>query len=106
MVVESFTNRLIASRIIDTYVATAFFATLIFFVFNAHAFTPIEMIFGVIIVTIGFKGMAHFIVSLVIAMYSLEHKKDENKFEEQSSKIEGLLNDLALQQTKIKTQKD
>lgn len=106
MVVENFTNRLIASRIIDTYVATAFFATLIFFVFNAHAYTPIEMIFGVIIVTIGFKGMAHLIVSLVIVMYDLDHKVDENKFQEQSSKIDGLLNDLALQQTKLKTQSD
>lgn len=103
MVVEKFTNNFIASRILDTYVATAFFATLIFFVLNANAFTPIEMIFGVIIVTIGFKGLGHFVMSLVISLYNLDNKKDEIEFDEQSARIDGLLNDLALQQTKIKT---
>ena len=103
MVIENFTNRLLASRLIDTYVATAFFATLIFFTLNAHLYTPIEIISSVIIVTIGFKGLGHFVVGIVISLYSLEEKKNEVEFNEKSSEIEGLLNDLALQQTKIKT---
>ena len=103
MIVEKFTNRFIASRVLDLYVATAFFATLIFFVLNANAFTPIEIIFGVIVVTIGFKGLAHFVMALVISLFNVEQNKDEIEFEEQASRIDGLLNDLALQQTKIKT---
>lgn len=103
MVIENFTNRLLTSRFIDTYVATAFFGTLIFFIVNAHVFTPFEMIFGVIAVTIGFKGLAHFITALVISLHNSDNKKNELEFDEKASKIDGLLNDLALQQTKLKT---
>lgn len=106
MVVEKFTNKFIASRIIDTYVATAFFATVIFFVLNANAFTPIEMIFGVIMATVGFKGLAHFVMALVISLYNLDNKKEEIEFDEQSARLDGLINDLALQQTKLKTSKE
>jgi hypothetical protein len=103
MVIEKFTNRLLASRLIDTYVATAFFATLIYFTLNAYLYTPIEIISSVIIVTIAFKGLGHFVIAMIISLHSLDDKKNEVEFNERSSEIEGLLNDLALQQTKIKT---
>lgn len=106
MVIEEFSNRVLASKIIDTYVATAFFATVVFFVLNSHAYTAIEMLFGVMIVTIAFKGLSHLMVALVIALFNLDNKKDELEFDNQVSRIDGLLNDLALQQTKIKTQGD
>jgi hypothetical protein len=103
VLVENFTNRLLTSRIIDTYVATAFFATLVYFVINAHAYTPIEMMFGVVI-TIGFKGLSHMMVSLIVLLYNFDNKKESATFDETASRIDGLLNDLALQQTKIKSQ--
>jgi hypothetical protein len=106
MVIEKFTNRLLASRLIDTYVATAFFATLIYFTLNAHLYTPIEIISSVIIVTIAFKGLGHFVVAMIISLQNLDEKRKEVEFNEKSAEIEGLLNDLALQQTKIKTNID
>lgn len=105
MLVENFTNRLLNSRIIDTYVATAFFATLIFFILNAHAYTPIEMMVGVVFVTVAFKGLSHMMISLIVLLYNFDNKKEAASFDETSSRIDGLLNDLALQQTKIKSQK-
>ena len=106
MIIEDFSTRLLASRMVDTYVATAFFATLVFFVVNATAYTPLEMMLGVVIVTIGFKGLSHLMVGLVIVFFNLDNRKDEMEFNEKVAHIDGLLNDLALQQTKIKTQKD
>ena len=106
MVIEDFSNRLLASRVVDTYVATAFFATLVFFVINATAYTPLEMMLGVVIVTIAFKGFSHLMIALIIAFFNLDNRKEEMEFNEKVSHLDGLLNDLALQQTKIKTQKD
>jgi hypothetical protein len=104
VLVENFTNRVLTSRIIDTYVATAFFATLVYFVLNAHAYTAIEMIFGVVLVTIAFKGLSHMMLSLVVLLYNFDNKKESAAFDETKSRIDGLLNDLSLQQTKIKSQ--
>ena len=104
MLVENFTNRLLSSKILDVYVATAFFATLIFFVFNANAYTPLEMMFGVVFVTIAFKGLSYMMISLIILLFNLDNKKDQIAFKESSARIDGLLNDLTLQQTKLKSQ--
>lgn len=106
MLVESFTNRLLTSKIIDMYVATAFFATLVYFIFNAHSYTPIEMMFGVVLVTIAFKGLAHLMVSMIVLFYDFDNKKESASFNESVSKIDGLLNDLALQRTKVKSQQN
>jgi hypothetical protein len=103
VVVEKFTHHFIASRVLDIYVGTAFFATLIFFVLNANAFNPLEIIFGVIMVTIGFKGLGHFVMALVISLFNIDNQKEKIDFDEKSARIDGLMNDLALQQTKIKT---
>lgn len=104
MLVENFSNKVLRSKIIDTYVATAFFAVVIFFTLNADIYTPFEMIFGVMFVTIAFKGIAHMMVGLIILLYDFEHKKESIDFQESANRINGLLNDLSLQQTKIKSQ--
>lgn len=105
MLVENFSNKVLRSKIIDTYVATAFFAVVIFFTLNADIYTPFEMIFGIVFVTIAFKGLAHMMVGLIISLYDFEYKKESVEFGEVSNRINGLLNDLTLQQTKIKSQK-
>ena len=103
MIVENFSHKLLNSSIRNTYVATAFFATLIFFVINANSYTPIEMLFGVTIVTIAFKGLSNMMVSLVILLFNLDNKEEQLEFEKTSQRINGLLNELSLQQTKLKT---
>ncbi len=45
MVVEKFSQGVVNSGIFRLYIATGFFATLIFFVINADLYTPLEMIF-------------------------------------------------------------
>ena len=103
MIVESFSHKLLNSSMRNTYVATAFFATLIFFVINANSYTPIEMLLGVTMVTIAFKGLSNMMVSLVILLFNLDNKEEQLEFEKTSQRINGLLNELSLQQTKFKT---
>lgn len=105
MLVEDFSRRVLQSKLIDTYVATAFFGVVIFFVLNADLYTPVEMVFGVVFATIAFKGVAHMMLALVILLYSFDGKREATELGEVSSRINGLLNDLTLQQTKIKSQK-
>jgi len=103
MITENFVKKIFSSRLVDTYVATAFFSTLIFFVFNANAYTPLEMIVGVIFVTIAFKGLCYVMISLVILFYNLDDKKESIEFEKVSSRIDSLLNELSLQSAQIRT---
>ena len=103
MIIEDFSYRLISSKMMNTYVATAFFATLVFFVLNANSYTPLEMIMGVVFVTIAFKGVSNMMLSLVILLFNLENKEHALEFERTSAKVNGLLNELSLQQTKIKS---
>lgn len=59
MVIERFSQNLINSGIFKIYIATGFFATLIFFVVNSELFSPIEMILGSILITIILKGLSN-----------------------------------------------
>ena len=103
MIIEDFSYKLISSKMMNTYVATAFFSTLIFFVLNANSYTPMEMIMGVIFVTVAFKGVSNMMLSLVILLFNLENKEQALEFEHTSSKVNGLLHELSLQKTKIKS---
>ena len=103
MIIEDFSYRLVSSKMMNTYVATAFFSTLIFFVLNANSYTPMEMIMGVVVVTVAFKGVSNMMLSLVILLFNLENKEQALEFENTSSKVNGLLHELSLQQTKIKS---
>lgn len=75
MVVERFSQNLINSGIFRLYIATGFFATLIFFVINADLFTPLEMIFGIMGVTIVLKGITNMMLSLLILLLILTIKE-------------------------------
>jgi hypothetical protein len=103
LIVENFSQKVVNSNITNTYVATAFFATLIFFVLNANSYTPIEMIVTTILITIGFKGVSNMMLSLIILLFNLEKKDNEVDFEKTSATINSLLNELSLQKAKIKT---
>ncbi|MCT7909851.1 hypothetical protein N5915_09825 [Arcobacter lacus] len=94
MVIERFSQNLINSGIFKIYIATGFFATLIFFVVNSELFSPIEMILGSILITIILKGLSNLMLSFMVSSFSLENKKAEFDFKYNEEKINILLNQL------------
>ncbi|XPV69277.1 MAG: hypothetical protein ACNI25_01575 [Halarcobacter sp.] len=98
MVVEKFSQSVINSGIFRLYIATGFFATLIFFVINADLYTPIEMIFGIIGVTVILKGVSNMMLSLIILLFSLDNKKKELDFKYNEDKIDAMLAELGVQE--------
>jgi len=103
MTIENFSKIIVRSNMINTYVATAFFATLIYFTINANLYTPLEIMLGVIFVTIAFKGIANLMFSLIVMLYNLENKKDALDFDEVKTRVDGLLSDLSLKESKLKS---
>lgn len=105
MKTEEFSKRILQSKIFDTYVAAVFFGTAIFFVLNASLYTPIEMMFWVIFVTILFKGIANIMLSMIIALFNLSNEQDRLEFEKASDNLDALVNDLAIQEAAVQSAK-
>lgn len=97
MVVENFSQNVINSGIFRLYIATGFFATIIFFVINADIFTPLEMLFGIMGVTVILKGVSNMMLSLIILLFDLNKKKEELDFKYNESKIDAMLSELNVQ---------
>ncbi len=98
MVVEKFSQSVINSGLFRLYIASGFFATVIFFVINADWFTPMEMVIGIIGVTIVLKGITNMMLSLIILLFNLDNKKAELDFKYHSEKIDSLMNELNVQE--------
>jgi hypothetical protein len=96
MVVERFSQGVVNSGLLRLYVATGFFATLIFFVVNADFFTPMEMIAGVMASTIIFKSLGNVMLSLIITLFSLDNKEAQLDYQYNSEKIDALLSELTV----------
>lgn len=94
MVVERFSQSVLNSGIFRVYIATGFFATLIFFTLNSDIFSTTEILLGTIGVTILLKGLSNLMFSLVISFFSLENKKEEFDFKYNEEHINSLLNEL------------
>ncbi len=105
MIVEKFSQNVINSGIFRLYIGTGFFATLIFFVVNADLYTPLEMIFGIIGVTIILKGVSNMMLSLVILLFSLDNKREEFDFKYNEEKINAMMNELVVQDVQAAGQK-
>lgn len=97
MVVEKFSQNVINSGIFRLYIGTGFFATLIFFVVNADLYTPLEMIFGIIGVTIILKGVSNMMLSLIILLFDLDKKREELDFKYNEEKINAMMAELNVQ---------
>ncbi|MEA1915863.1 MAG: hypothetical protein U9N30_11195 [Campylobacterota bacterium] len=97
MVVERFSQGVINSGLMRLYVATGFFATLIFFVVNADIFTPLEMIGGVIAATVIFKSIGNVMLSLIISLFSLDNKEAQLDYQYNREKIDAMLSELTVQ---------
>ena len=106
MVIEKFSRKMIDSGILNTYVAAVFFFTVIFFVLNSSSFTPIEMMFGIVCVTIIFKGVANIMLSMTISLVNLENQQDNLEFKKSSDNLDSLVNDLAIQEAAIQSNKN
>lgn len=100
VIVERFTQNMINSGLFRLYIASGFFATSVFFVINAELFSPLEMILGVIGVTIALKGITNLMLSMIILLFSLDNKKSELDFNYQSERIETLLSELQVNSSK------
>lgn len=98
MIVEKFSQNVINSGIFRLYIATGFFATLIFFVVNADIYTPLEMIFGIIGITVVLKGLSNMMLSLIILLFSLDNKRDELNFKYNEEKINAMMAELGVQE--------
>ena len=98
MIIERFSQTVINSGIFRLYIATGFFATLIFFVLNAELFTPFEMILGTILITIVLKCMSNLMLSLIISLFSLDNKRSEFDFKYNEEKIQVMLNELSVKE--------
>lgn len=105
MVVEKFSQEVLNSGIFRLYIATGFFATLVFFVVNADLFTPFEMILGIIGVTIALKGVSNMMLSMIILLFDLNNKREELDFNYHSEKIDALLNELKINDTNASNEK-
>ena len=105
MKTEEFSKKILQSKIFDTYVAAVFFGTIIFFVLNADFYTPIEVIFWVMFVTILFKGLANIMLSLLIGLLNLSNEQDKLEFEQASNDLDSLIKDLAIQEAAIQSAK-
>ncbi len=97
MIVEKFSQSVINSGIFRLYIATGFFATLIFFVVNADLYTPLEMIFGIIGVTIVLKGVSNMMLSLIILLFNLDNKRQELDYKYNEEKINAMMAELGVQ---------
>lgn len=96
MVIERFSQSVIDSGVFRFYIATGFFATLIFFVINADLFTPMEMILGIILTTIVLKGISNMMLSMVVSLFSLDNKRSEFNFKYNEEKIQVMLSELTV----------
>lgn len=96
---------MINSGLFRFYVATAFFATLIFFVVNADWFTPMEMIIGVMAATITFKSIGNLMLSMIISLFSLENKEQELDYNYNVDKIDAMLSELSVQEVQNQNDK-
>jgi hypothetical protein len=106
MVIEKFSQTVINSGVFRFYIATGFFATLIFFIINADLFTPMEMILGIILITIVLKGVSNMMLSLIISLFSLENKRNEFNFKYNEEKIQLMLNELTVKDISDANNKD
>ena len=106
MVIQNFSKKMIKSKIFDTYVAAVFFATLIFFVLNMNSFTPIEILAGVMLVTIAFKGIANIMFSMTISFVNFDNLSNAVDFEKSANEVETLVNELSLKQATMKEMRE
>lgn len=92
MVVEKFSQNLINVGVFKIYIAVGFFSTLIFFIFNSELFSPMQMFFGAVLITLALKGVSNLMLSYIVENFSLEKKKLDFEEKYSEDKINLILN--------------
>ncbi len=105
MLVERFAKDMVQSDVFKMYIGAGFFGTMIFFVFNAHIYTPYEMLLGTILVTIGLKGISNMMISLLILLFNLKSGSDKNIHKIAEDRINLLLHQLEIKEAELKLTK-
>jgi len=105
MVIEQFSRKVLNSGVLDTFVATGFFSILIFFTLNSYLYTPLEMMFGTVLVTIAFKGVSNMMFSLIILLFDLENAQAEQELKIAEDKLDLLLNEMKMTEARLKSEK-
>lgn len=98
MVIERFSQDVLNTGLFRLYTATGFFSTLIFFVLNSHLFTPMEMVFWLVLATILFKSLSNLMLGLIIALFNLDNKREEIDMKYNEGKIDAMLNELNIKE--------
>jgi len=106
VVVERFSHNLINTGIFKVYTAIGFFATLIFFIFNTELFSPLQMLFGAILVTVFLKGCSHLMLSFIVEHFSLENRKQEFDVRYNEEKLALLLNQYSIDELNENEEKE
>lgn len=92
MVVEKFSQNLINVGVFKIYIAVGFFSTLIFFIFNSELFSPMQMFFGAVLITLALKGVSNLMLSYIVENFSLDKKKLDFEEKYSEDKINLILN--------------
>jgi hypothetical protein len=106
MTIETFTSNVIRTGIFKTYIATGFFALLIFFTINSNLYTPMEMMIAVVILTVALKSVANMMLSLLILLFDYSSAEDEQKFKIEEEKLNLLLSEVKMNQARADAHKE
>ena len=106
MIIENFVVKVIKTKIFETYVATGFFAAVIFFIFNSHLYTPTEIILGVVLLTVALKAVTNMMLSLLILLFDYSSKEDEAKFKLEDERLNLLLSEMQMQTARMQTKEE
>jgi hypothetical protein len=96
MVIEKFSKQILKVGLFHTYIATGFFASLIFFIVNMEYYTAYEMMIGTIFFTVLLKGITQLMFSMIILLFKLDNKKQELIYEEKRQECEKLIGEIKL----------
>jgi predicted histidine transporter YuiF (NhaC family) len=100
MIIARFSQRIVQSRMLDLYVATVFFSTTIFFILNSASYTPLEMMYSIVFVTIIAKGFANIMLAMLISLFKFDNEYEKLAFEKSAKEAELLAKELKLKSTK------
>jgi len=97
MVTRIIFNKIQGSSFIDLYLLSGFTLSLIFFILNYQDYKPIEVFFGIIILTVIIKSLINIMLGLLIKFQNVEELKEDTKYQDEVKNIELLLQDYNLQ---------
>jgi hypothetical protein len=97
MVTRIVFDKLKNSGFIDLYLLFGFVLAVSFFILNYRDYSPIEILFGVIFITVVLKSLINIIVGYLVKYEDMKEIEESNKYQDELVNIESLLKDLSIQ---------